>query len=239
MEQKSIDTGKYYKVLVAILLLLCIASISTCSRKNAEIDNYEQNQKALNDSIEWVKTKEGVLEAQKALLIADNKALKELNSDLQNELKEERGKVVYITKTETTIKHDTITVYSEIGKDGKFCICFDTVYSKGNSRDLKIECVSDGTSVASSVVRDEFSMALVTGIKREDGVAKIFVRSDYPGFSVSSLEGAVLSQDDPIFSQDVKKKKFILGPQVGVGVTRSLELRPYVGIGLTYKIIAF
>lgn len=238
MDTKHIDKDKFYKVLIALLLFLSIASIDSCVRNKAELKDANQNLIALNDSVRYVKNKNGALEAQKALLIADNKDLKKLNSDLQDELKSERGKVIYIDKIQTKIVHDTTYIHTEL-VDNKFAFAYDTTYSKGNSRTLAIEGEVNGNDVDCKIVKDEFSVAIVTGIKKENGVAQIFVRSDYPGFNVSSIDGAILSQDDPIFAQDAKKKHFIIGPQVGIGVSAGLKLTPYIGAGLTYKIIAF
>lgn len=218
-------------MLLAVLGIL----VTVCISQGHKIDNYKQNKRALTDSIEYAKTKNGELEASKSVLVADNKTLKELNKNLSDELKKEKGTVVYINQTETVISHDTIYMSSGIN-DGKFHFAYDTVYSEGNEQHIAIDGEVDSSSVNAAITKNEIGVSLITGLKREDGVVKIFVRSDYPGFNVTKLEGAVVQQDDEIFK--AKEKHFIIGPQIGVGVGRG-GITPYIGAGLTYKIFAF
>jgi hypothetical protein len=79
-----------------------------------------------------------------------------------------------------------------------------------------------------------------TGIKERERQIEIFVRSDYPGFSVSSIEGALI---DPRKSEVIRSyfppKKWGLGPQVGGTISREGKISPYLGIGLSYNFIRF
>lgn len=239
VKEHDIEKDKFYKYALTLCIVLIMFLVCVATRQCSNIKDYKQNQVALSDSIEWVKNKNKDLEAQKAVLVADKKELKKLNEDLYSELQKEKGKIIYINKTGTTIVHDTTYVYSEVSSDGSFRVGIDTTYSEGNYRKLAIDGHYKDSSVSCDIVQDEFGVALVTGLKREDGIVKIFVRSDYPGFNVTELDGAIVDQDDPLLSRDIKKKKFIIGPQVGVGVGAGLKVSPYIGVGATYKIIAF
>ena len=85
------------------------------------------------------------------------------------------------------------------------------------------------------ITRDKINVALKTGITKDDGLYKIYVTSDYPGFNVAKLDGAVL---DPELLSKSDESAFVIGPQIGFGYGFGGEARPtpFMGIGVTYNL---
>ena len=89
-------------------------------------------------------------------------------------------------------------------------------YSAGNSRKLKGYTKYDLRNgvTGGELTQDETTMRFITGIKNLDkGKPEIFLKSDYPGFTVTALEGAVL---DPKLFEKKKTRLVTLGITVGL-----------------------
>lgn len=152
---------------------------------------------------------------------------------------------------------------------------YDTVYSKGNERHMvgtaKIGFMNDTAVVKTyitdkgdtlsiriplidkddvivNIPKDIIKMTLVTGLERDekDDVLRIFVRSSYPGFQVTDLEGAIIDpQKDELIKSYFPRKRFVIGTYGGIGATFNMfdnykpAIGPSIGISLTYKIFEF
>jgi hypothetical protein len=223
------------------------------------MNTLQQNVFALNDSIRTYKTKNGDLVYEKGALISENGSLKTLNKDLANEVQYLKDHPIVIIKTKIVIKHDTIEVPVYIGnpiwnEDGSVTRelkwNYEKDFGKGNSRKLAgklnvtVDTTMNLTSAPVHITDDEFSLAITTGLtENKDGLLEIFVKSDYPGFSVSSMDGALI---DPKKSDVLKKyfppKKWALGVYGGFGpyvdpFSARVGLGVHIGIGLQYNII--
>lgn len=153
---------------------------------------------------------------------------------------------------------------------------YDTIYSEGNERHmigvvtvafdedstvtqikitdtgdtLRIQVpLIDKDNVIINVPKDVMKIKLTTGLKRgEDNLLKIFVRSDYPNFQISGLDGALIDpQKDPLIKSYFPRKRFVVGFSTGLGATTNIlkvtpnawAFGPTISIGLTYKIFEF
>lgn len=224
-----------YKVVVtAVAILALTLSVKECHNKNIaqkELQVSQQNVAALNDTIHIVKTKDGKAEADKfAFLTNTITGLQKLNADLANEVKNTNGKITTIIKGTVQIVHDTTTlvvnstvrdsiVFSNFG--------FDTVYSKGNYRNVAGTVQYDlktGKSLG-KLNTDRIGMTFTTGIKDlAIGKPRIFLRSDYPGFVVDSLSGADI--DPTLFNPKTKQHLITIGLNLGyVPITYSLSTK--------------
>jgi len=84
------------------------------------------------------------------------------------------------------------------------------------------------------------SMHLVTGLTEEDKKLKIFIRSDFPGFSITKLDGAIIDpQKSDIIKSFFPKKKWGIGPSITLGLDNNLKPAISVGISVSYNIINF
>lgn len=203
--------------LIALLLLLNVYQFNVNKETKKQLAVSEQNTKASLDSVRITKDKAGKDEADHlAFYVSKVSDLEKLNKDLAKEVKETKGKVQTIVKENLVVKTDTVTIPAESTvTDSTLQTAFnlDTIYNPGNFRKLKGFTHYDFSTKKSFAVitGDELGIAIVTGIKNLDkGKPEIFVRSDYPGFSVTDIKGAVL--DPNLF----KKSKT---PLITAGIT--------------------
>lgn len=180
----------------------------------------EHNLQAANDTIRIVKDRQGRAEYDKfAYLTNSVENLSKMNKTLYDEVKQIKGNVQAITKTEVQIveKKVPFLVRGElIDSNVTAYFNYDTTYSLGNYRKLsgftKFNLVSK--SVTGEKTTDLIGMKLIGGIKNLDkGKPEIFVKSDYPGFEITSLEGAFI--DPNLFKP--KKKTPLITPSVFIG----------------------
>ena len=247
-------TNKVLVIIIVILLLIMSGGGYYLNSKITSLNMAEQNIKSLNDSLRLGVNKIGELEASKQVLITKSKNLKDLNTELDAEVKKEKGKVYNLTQIIAGISnlpipdepldiHTTIKVYpdSAIGLAWNN----DTIYDKYNYRFLsgesKFKYDSLGvTNLGTVLYKDNLGFNLVTGLRKLDGKLEIFVRSGYPGFNVTKLDGAIIDpKKNPVFKEFIKPKKFHIGPMGGIGVGSGFEFTPFIGVGVMYSIFSF
>ena len=239
-------------LLVVVMGIILFISFKSCTNANNQIRINEQNIKALNDSVRYNKNKVGDLEASKNVLITEKKGLGDLNDDLAAELKKESAKVYELNKLLLSFKNkpgDTIWMYSTLIKypNGEFGLAwnYDTIYSTNNSRNIagvsKFR-IKDSLIIPTKtfISKDDINFSLVTGLREKGDNLEIFVRSDYTGFNVTGIEGAVIDpKDNPILKKYMVQKKWGVGPYVGVGVGTNLKPSIQIGIGVHYSLFRF
>lgn len=173
----------------------------------------QQNINVLNDTIRLVKNKAQEPEFDKLAFLTDKlSSLEKLNTNLYTTVKNIKGNVTTIIKGTASIVHDTTILETESSRDGNLIVTdfsFDTIYSKGNSRNIKgwTQYDLETESSVAKLTKDSLSIAFTTGIKNLDkGKPEIFLTSNYPGFKATSLDGAVL---DPKLFQSKNKQKLV------------------------------
>ena len=67
----------------------------------------------------------------------------------------------------------------------------------------------------------------------------IFVNNKKGYVEVQSLNPYSKVEDIKMYSNKIKRKRFGLGVHVGYGMTSDLQLRPYLGLGISYNLINF
>jgi hypothetical protein len=253
----SVKNQRNLLIVGVIILILCLRS---CGPSKGEVNSLKQNVFALNDSIRTYKGKNGTLVFEKGALISENGNLKSLNSDLAAEVKNLKDNPIVIIKTVIKIVHDTVYIPINVGgptwnADSSVVTrnlnwSYAKEFSKGNYRKLGgdfkafIDTSMNLTTTPMHITTDEFGMSISTGLtERKDGLLEIFVTSPYPGFSVTSLDGALI---DPAKSEVLKKyfppKRWALGVYGGYGVYFDpAKIRVgtgiQIGIGLQYNIL--
>jgi hypothetical protein len=83
------------------------------------------------------------------------------------------------------------------------------------------------------ITNDIIGFNIITGLKKNNEFYEIFVRSDYPGFKPTKIDGAFIPQKDLFPTQ--KKYHWNIGPtfNIGLGVPMStIEPVIYVGVGI-------
>jgi hypothetical protein len=224
-----IDTfrgNKIASIAIIAVLVLGISQCNQCSNNRIlkkKLAVAEHNLAAANDTIRLEKNKNGDIMTVKLAFLTDKLSnLEKLNEDLYNEVKNIKGKVSTIIKSDITVKEvDKPVPFIVEGKLADSTITtrfrFDSTYSPGNYRKLAGFTqynLRNGQSNG-SLTESEFGMRFTTGIRNLDkGKPEIFLQSNYPGFTVTSLDGAVL---DPNLLKG--KGRPLITPGITVGWT--------------------
>ena len=240
-------------IVLAIFLLLSISCYQQYSKINKLIGEKainEFNIKALSDTVRTERNKIGELQYSKDALVSDKNDLAELNKQLAEEVKNQKGRVLFLTSSNANLKFDTPRIIiHQLDKlsDSEYIITssIENIYDSSNHKAVEITTrikldSNKGISVLESkMVKDDFGFNIITGLKEEDKNLRIFIRSDYPGLSFSKIDGALI---DPRSSKLLKSffpdKKWGLGVQWGLGVSISHVISPsvYIGVGISYNL---
>jgi hypothetical protein len=219
--------GSQTKLLILSILIIGVLGVeSKCTKDKlhkveTELQHANGNIAALNDSLRISKTKTGEIEYNKLAFISSSiKELSKVNAEIAEAIKETKGNIALLTKTNYKIVHDTVemVVDNPQVKDGVVVINghYDTTYSPGNYRYLstRTNYSLKDSSATESVTRDEIGFTALTGLKKTKTGYEIFVQPKYPAMSVVALEGAVI--DKNLFASPKAKAPLItLGLQVG------------------------
>ncbi len=80
-----------------------------------------------------------------------------------------------------------------------------------------VKIYTNGTFTSNPITildQNEFGISLTTGLTADPKGYRIFVKSDYPGFSVTNLEGAII--DKKMVKSN--ESSFVIGPSIGYGI---------------------
>jgi hypothetical protein len=246
-------------ILLVLSVILIFLMMRFCGDSSIQINTLKQNIFSLNDSLRTYRDKTGQIVHEKGALISEKKELEKLNKELAKEIKYLKDNPLVVIKTVVKVVHDTTYVEIKTGNKGKwvgnkftqnFKWNLNENYSLGNSRiiegnfDVYVDSLFKLSTSKMKLTKDELSMGLSTGLtENKDGLLEIFVKSEYPGFAVSSLDGALI---DPKKSDVLKKyfppKRWGLGIYSGYGVcvnptTLNSVIGVQIGVGLQYNII--
>jgi hypothetical protein len=251
------DTKTQRNFLIGLVIVL-ILLMRSCGPSESTVTTLTQNVKALNDSIRSYKDRNGQLVYQKGALISDIKGLKDLNKDLAAEVKYLKDHPLVVIKTVIKIVHDTVYIPVQIGEptwnlDGSVSRDlnwkYEKEFSKGNYRKLEGDCIATIDTSRNLLVSpmhittDELGISLTTGFVENGDYLEIFVKSQYPGFKPTSIDGALI---EPNKSEILKKyfppKKWAIGVYGGYGVYYDpLKISGgtgiQIGLGLQYNIL--
>lgn len=235
-------------IVTIIVILLLLKQCEEIKTLKAQRDVSELNQIALKDTIRTERTDFGNERFLKNSLLTSNEDLRSLNSDLADEVKKLKGKVLVITKLVTVIKTDTHYVNNNLNSyaSNKYGLSwkYDTTFSVNNYRKLSGESFFRIDTTNNNVIplntridKDEIGISMITGIREKNNNLEIFVEPRYPNMKVTDIQGAVI---DPQKSDVLKKmfpvKKWSVGPYLGVGVSVGKTiLIPSVSFGVSIQ----
>jgi hypothetical protein len=227
------------KALTYIFLLLLLLSIGFGAYEwqkekedSIQLQVDRQNEFAMKDTLRVIKNALGEEIYLKGVLVADKSNLASMNASLGKELTKLEGDVQYLSNSVATIGSkspiiikDTIKQYEngDYNIEWKYKNKFDSINSRSLEGDSKFSIDTTGgivriTSKGTTISKDEIRIKLTTGLTKIDSTYRIFVKTDYPGFVLDSLEGAVLNKE--MFFKP-KKPMIVWGPSatVGIGMT--------------------
>lgn len=241
-----------YSVIVSILAVIFAFVNLIQFNRNAvtkkKLEVAEQNLKAANDTIRVTRDRAGRDETNKlAFLMDEISDLKKMNTNLYNEVKKIKGNVSTVIQGDVKVVEKPVpfVVKAELADSTvRADFNYDSTYSPGNYRKLagftKYNLKTGETSGEKTV--DEIGIKFTTGIKNLDkGKPEIFLKSDYPGFTVTQLDGAVI---DPNLFKKPKPKRLSVGVHLGYSpLYYNLDTKKSGfanqltgGVGINYKI---
>jgi len=241
-------------VALAIIFIVCILVFKNCGRTIVDnnITQTSQNLSNYKDSLFLTQNKLNQIEYQRTVLASSNASLQTLASNLQTEVEKEKGTVIYLSQIITSLQSevkDTMHSVLKIWPNGENSIyySYDTNYGNSNSKcfyeEIKFgfkDTLIDRNSIKIDI-KESFKFNIITGLSQDkDNLLKIFVRSDYPGFEISSLNGAIIDpQKSDLIKSYFPRKRFGIGFHLGYGINTNFNIAPYIGIGISYNLINF
>ena len=237
-------------VVIAMLFFRQCGQITNLEQKN------DQNLKALSENTEVIKNKGNELTYQKTLVVGSAKDLKLLQGkygDLEKALKKEKGKVKVITKVEIKYELGEVTINNELLDScvtDHYCLIWrhitETRQLEGITNfKLNLDSMNNLSIIpgTTDIKKDVVKIDLITGIKTENGVDKIFITPKSPGIIIGDVTGAIIENIGGGGNVSTKKpKRLSLAAHIGYGpswdmVTGVVKMTPNISIGLSYSII--
>tara|TARA_R110000824_G_scaffold4945_13_gene23195 strand:+ start:1916 stop:2716 length:801 start_codon:yes stop_codon:yes gene_type:complete len=238
-------------VIIGMLFFRQCGRISDLNKKN------DQNLKALSENTEVIKNKDNEITYQKTLVVGSAKDLKSLQGDygeLEKELKKEKGKVKVITKVEIKYEQPEVTIDNELldsCAEDHYCLIWryltDIRHLEGITNfKLDMDSFNNLTIIPgkTDIKKDIVSINLITGIKTEDGVDKIFIKPTTPGIIIGNITGAIIENSGGGGGNlsTKKPKRISLAVNVGYGPSWDLntgivKMTPNISIGLSYSLM--
>lgn len=258
--------NKYWKViLMVVTVIILVLFLKSCNDKNQlkkqldyEKGRSEQNMHALTDTITIYKNKASEISYKKVIANMSKDELKVFNPSLYDDIKKEGGTVKTIIKTVIkyvdsgyvinsvsvldSTKGDYSLGFNYVSEDSSLKINGKSSFSAfivNGEKGYGISVTKGATTFDSTIV----SFGLTTGIKKENGVDKIFITPSSSKVIISKIDGADVS-DYIKNSQILKKRKnFSLNVSAGYGVMftggNNVMHGPSIQIGIGYNIINF
>jgi hypothetical protein len=249
---------------IVVLVILFFRGCSEEERLRAELRMKENNIIALKDTVRTEKTRSGEMQQVKTILMADMKDLRDLNKNLYDEVKDQKGKVYYISqitaKLNDKLKNWTPGgeyIYDSVSGTDIISWNFDTSGNDWGRKisgrtSFKIASTCSGYTVTprSSYLENlSYNFSITTGLKESQkfpGHLEIFVNSSYPGMTFDRIDGSLVNPSDfKKYLPSEKPKKWSIGPYIGLGYGITLQNTPQLapvfslGIGIQYKVISF
>jgi hypothetical protein len=253
---KKIDSRLILLGGIVILVLMLVRQCEATKTAAADTQRYKNNVAALSDTIEATKNKLGKIQYEKSVLVASYDELKELNADLINEIDAQKGKIAQLTKiiailstphpgpipgTGVVEGNPCDSIGGSFISDWSSKQTFDTNNWRilAGKTTIKVKggkLISNETLISD----DQIGFDLITGLEKKNDHYEIFVRSNYPGFKPTKIDGAVIPVNDLVPPPPVKHWSLGAGAQVGAGITTN-GVGGYIGLGISlqYTLLKF
>ena len=243
---------KIYIITIIALITALLFSIKSCNSSQVSEQLALQNIEALKDSTRKTKNLLGQLQYEKTSFMGELNTLKKLNADLVKEAQSQNGNTRVITKIVTKVVFDTIIIENKVNRvdDSTFVIDFNykkdfdtsNAMSFNGTIPAQVKTIGEGLSLESSVTtisNIDMKMKLYTGISEDNGIYRIFARTDFPGVAFD-LDGAIIDPEKSFVLKKQENFSVILGAGLGYGATDSgLGFFPSIGLYVGLNLIKF
>lgn len=261
-----INSKVFFIILAVIIGFFFIQSLDNSNDLKRELKINEQNLLASKDTIKIIKNKNGDLEASKSIYITSEKELKNVNSTLNKKIKNIEGELITANRTVFKLKQDTTDLKKQIKylkkkigesikiNDSTWIMPWEikyqydsTNYDLFNGKTIvgifKFNNKYSLKHIDTELINRETQIDLVFGQRIVDGKFNVYIKTSYPGFKPSILDGALIDPNDNKYIKElIKKRQFLPNTwNIGVGATVGydfLNLRPaiVVGASITYSL---
>lgn len=257
-----LNSRLFLVIIIVGLILVGLGEYQRIVTLNNDIVKHEQNASALTDSLRIERKKNGDILVSIDGYISTVRELKDLNINLYDEVRKQKGQVLMLSNTVITLKQDSskLVKYADsleviIGKlkqDGnKYTAPWSIDYKFDEKNGFKVV----GSTVVQVMSVDPFELrhdttyltsyesriGVTYGQKFEGNKLRVFIQSKHPGFSVESMEGVLI--DPNIWPSVLKpeKRHWFTGFGVGPNITTGYDFinsKPglVLGVGLQYNI---
>lgn len=223
---------KYWKELLLVILLITTLSLISFNRNlNNERQRWEDNYYVAMDSVNIIQTKNNTLIFERDNFKLDYDELDKQSQQKIKELEKEINKQInYISKLEGNIKIDTLIIK-------------DSVYTKDGVTNIQFKYNNEWFELSGTTLLDKdtitainnlyMNVPLTLGLTQDGNKSSIFVNTNNPYVSFSSIEGAELSNTPQSFKHWKWDVKFGFDFQYGL-INKTLDNTPYIETGLKY-----
>ena len=196
-----------------------------------------------SDSLEVYKNKIKNEYVAKDMYIQTVDQLKKENGDLYAEIKNLKDHPIIVTKTKIEFKTDTVYMKSDsIVSDSVYNNLYWSAEEPNGYYDISgLTRVHSGfEDFTTSVSYLRIPVEVTLDVIEKDNNFKFIGITDNPYVSITDFNGAVIDpKTSDVLKKCFKQKRWGIGPQVGIGVSRDLKLSPYIGVGIQYSVFTF
>lgn len=232
------------------LLIICLSFLTVYFLFSAR--HYRNSSKEMTviykDTVSSYKNKLKEEYIAKNMYIQTIEQLKENNDELYNEIKSLKDNPVIITKTKLQVKLDTVYMENksvdEYSKNDTtfYDLNWSTVHPQGFYKVSGTTTVNpyDIYNFKSRINELTLPVNLSLDVIEKDNHFQIIGKSDNPYVVISDYNSVFIDPSkSKLIKKQLPKKKWIIGPQFGYGLTKDMHLSPYIGLGVTYNLFGF
>ena len=233
------NTTKILLCVIAVLVLALCGCIIWGQHNRRQNENWEQNYRVLQDSVEVVTTKYNEVLYEKGSLILEKNELENALGISEKQVKDYEktlgSKLAYISRLESRLEmKDTVTITIEKIVHDTLTNSYTGIYQDPWLSFNQRFTVESPTNYWFD--NWEFKMNVPLKVGLTDNYT-IFVQSDNPYFVVSNIEGAVL--DKSRFAQ--KRQRLVIINYIGFGaqyglIHKTFDVGPQIGVGVGLRI---
>jgi len=230
---------------IGILLFLLLRQCNETEEAKGEVTRFQNNLVAANDTIlNYVN--------EKGEAVGEIKGLSLSLEELRDSLEYEKGRPpITIVKYKTIIEEKIIEVA---------VVTKDTIIKQGNnnfnsilsfnsdsnwtksSRTINVDLpysLTDSLTFGSATIGLKQNIWLDATLSQDVKSKEIFIKltSDYPGTTFNSTKGIMIDRKSKEFKslQMQNRKPFGFGLNIGMGLTGTGDITPYIGIGVSWN----
>ena len=229
-------------IIIILLAVLCVISFLKMRHyKNIA----EEQSREFVDTLSVYKNKLGEEYTARQIHIQTIKEMKKRNDSISAEIKKLQDNPIVVTKVKTIVEIREVPMNSDSiqheEKDSTYTLVWSSdqkpYFTMKGRTDVKNDFSDFKTTLSYMSMEAMLTVDLVEHGK--NGI-KVLAKTDNPFIRIGDVQGAFI---DPAKSKVIKsyfpKKRWGIGPQLGVGIGNELKCGVWLGLGIQYSLIQF